>query len=97
MNIPDLSTVQWILVGLLVAAQLTLLIAGLVSVLRTPAERLTAPKVVWALICFVQFIGPIAYFVAGRKPAPASEPAQMPPAQRPATSRVVDELYRNQP
>lgn len=91
-GIPDLDPGAWVLLGLLAAVQLGLLLAGLITVLRTPAERLTAPKVVWALICFVQFVGPIVFFVAGRKPAPAAAPA---PAadQASVVDRVVAELY----
>ena len=53
---PELTTAQWVLIAALGIAQFGLLIAGLVAVLRAPAQRLTAPRVVWAAICFVQFI-----------------------------------------
>lgn len=96
MTIPELDPVVWTLLGLLAAVQLGLLIAGLVTVLRTPAERLTAPRVVWALICFVQFVGPIVFFVAGRKPAPAT-PATAPNEPGRVVERVVAELYPSRP
>ncbi len=92
MNLGDLTTWQWTLLGVLATIQLSLLIAGLVSVLRTPADRLTAPKPVWILICFVQIVGPIVYFVAGRKPAPATAPPP-PAASGDVIARVVQELY----
>jgi hypothetical protein len=46
--------------------QLGLMIAALVDLIRRQQTR--GPKWVWALvILFVNFIGPIIYFVAGRK------------------------------
>jgi hypothetical protein len=46
--------------------QLALMIAALVDLFRR--EQTRGPKWVWALaILFVNFIGPIIYFVAGRK------------------------------
>jgi hypothetical protein len=46
--------------------QLVLMIAALVDLIRR--EQTRGPKWVWALvILFVNFIGPIIYFVAGRK------------------------------
>jgi hypothetical protein len=50
----------------LVVIQLGLLIAALVDLLRR--EQTRGPKWVWALvILFVNMIGPIIYFLAGRK------------------------------
>ncbi len=46
--------------------QLILLITALVDLLRRPQVR--GPKWVWLLVViFVNIIGPIVYFVAGRK------------------------------
>jgi hypothetical protein len=46
--------------------QLGLMIAALVDLIRRQQTR--GPKWVWALvILFVNFIGPIIYFVVGRK------------------------------
>lgn len=89
---PELTTAQWVLIVALGIAQFGLLIAGLVAVLRAPAQRLTAPRVVWAAICFVQFIGPVIFFVAGRKPVPIELPEEAAP-QGPIIDRVVTELY----
>jgi len=50
----------------LVVIQLGLMIAALVDLLRR--EQTRGPKWVWALvILFVNMIGPIIYFVAGRE------------------------------
>jgi hypothetical protein len=34
---------------------------------RRPKERVRGPKAVWALGCFVQPLGPVAYLVVGRR------------------------------
>ena len=52
---------------LLGAVQAALLAAALRDVIRRPARELTAPKPVWVAACFVNFLGPIAYFVIGRR------------------------------
>ena len=46
--------------------QLALMIAALVDLVRR--EQTRGPKWVWVLVVlFINFIGPIVYFVAGRK------------------------------
>ncbi len=46
--------------------ELGLMIAALVDLIRQP--RAKGPKWIWALvIVLINFIGPIAYFVAGRE------------------------------
>lgn len=52
---------------LLGAIQAALLAAALRDVLPRPAGELTAPKPLWVAACFVNFLGPIAYFVIGRR------------------------------
>jgi hypothetical protein len=52
---------------LLGAVQAALLAAALRDAIRRPAGELTAPKPVWVAACFVNFLGPIAYFVFGRR------------------------------
>jgi len=49
-----------------VLIQLVLMVSALVDLVRR--EQTRGPKWLWALvILFVNFIGPIIYFVAGRK------------------------------
>lgn len=46
--------------------ELGLLVAAMIDLIKRP--RTTGPKWLWAvLILFVQIIGPIAYFIFGRK------------------------------
>ena len=62
----DLSPGQQRWIILLGAVQVGLLAAALRDVVHRPAAELTAPKPVWAAACFVNFVGPLAYFVFGR-------------------------------
>jgi hypothetical protein len=64
----DISTLQPYIPFLVpvIIIQLVLMIAALVDLIRR--ERVRGPKWVWALvIVFVNYIGPIIYFVAGRR------------------------------
>lgn len=47
--------------------QIALLIAALIDIRRRPAEQIHGRKWVWTLAAFVNFIGPISYFLFGRK------------------------------
>jgi hypothetical protein len=63
----DLSPAQQAAVVLVGTLQLTLLVAALLDIRRRPAEQIRGTKRVWALLAFVNFIGPISYFLFGRK------------------------------
>lgn len=54
-----------IIVGALV--QYALLGAALVSLRSRSADEIRGPKALWRGLVFVNFVGPIAYFVWGRK------------------------------
>jgi phospholipase D-like protein len=51
--------------------QLALLAAALTDIHRRPAEQINGSKWLWSAAAFINFmgIGPIAYFVFGRKRA----------------------------
>jgi len=49
------------------AVQLTLLGVALNDLRKRPATSLNGPKRLWVALCFVNFVGPISYFVFGRK------------------------------
>jgi predicted cobalt transporter CbtA len=53
-----------ILIGIV---QVSLLIAALVDIRRRPAEQIRGRKLWWVMAAFVNFIGPISYFLFGRK------------------------------
>ena len=69
-----------------------LLAAAWIVLFRTPTARLTLPKWAWAVLCVVQFVGPIAFFAAGRKPQQVADTAPHPDGPS-TTTRVVDDLY----
>jgi len=72
----DVPTNVLIAVGVLVVVQLTLQIIALVSLVKTPTERVTigGKKWIWAVIIILgEIIGPIIWFVAGRSPVQAAE------------------------
>ena len=86
------TTTEIALILALGVVELGLLVAAWIVLFRTPNARLTLPKWAWALICLVQFVGPIAFFAAGRKPQPVAETGPHPDAAS-NTARVVDDLY----
>jgi hypothetical protein len=51
------------------AVQVALLVAALVDIKRRPAELIRGGKVLWVLLSFVNYVGPLAYFVVGRRRA----------------------------
>jgi hypothetical protein len=57
--------------AILVAAsvELALTATALVDLARRPRELVRGPKPLWALGCFVQPVGPIAYLALGRRRA----------------------------
>jgi len=55
------------------AVELTLTAVALADLARRPREQVRGPKPLWALACFVQPLGPIAYLVRGRRrPTPGA-------------------------
>jgi hypothetical protein len=44
--------------------------AMLIDVKRRPAGQIRGSKRVWTLLAFANFLGPVAYFVIGRRGAP---------------------------
>jgi hypothetical protein len=63
----DLSGRQrWSISGVGVV-QLTLLLAALRDLRRRPPEQINGSKKLWTAAVFVNWIGPIAYFIKGRR------------------------------
>lgn len=62
----DLAEVNWGLIAPLIVIQLILVLVGLISLLKAPATR--GPKWIWIpIIMFITLLGPVLYFVIGRK------------------------------
>jgi hypothetical protein len=49
------------------AIQLALAAAAWTDLAKRPAEDVNGPKPMWAVIILVNFIGPLSYFVFGRR------------------------------
>ena len=49
------------------ALQITLLAAALIDIRRRSADAINGSKRLWTAVVFINGIGPIAYFVFGRK------------------------------
>jgi len=47
--------------------QIGLLVAALVDIRRRPAKQINGRKGAWVAASFVNYVGPLAYFVFGRK------------------------------
>ena len=62
-----LGTARRRTIVLLGAVQVGLLAVALLDLRGRPAAELTAPKSVWFAACFVNFVGPLAYFAFGRR------------------------------
>lgn len=61
-----MENVNWLLIAPLFLLQIILLVTGLISLKHTP--KTNGPKWMWALvIIFVNTLGPIIYFLFGRK------------------------------
>jgi len=63
----DLTTAQKRSLVLLGVLQLVLLAAALIDIRRQPADAINGSKRLWTAVVFVNFIGPITYFLFGRK------------------------------
>ena len=70
----DLPPARQRLIVVAGAVQLTLLAAALIDIRRRPQDQIRGPKPLWAGLSFINFIGPAAYFIFGRRrhPGPVS-------------------------
>jgi hypothetical protein len=53
----------------LATVQLGLLIVAERDIQRRPADLIRGSKTRWRLVCLINFVGPLAYFTFGRRPA----------------------------
>jgi hypothetical protein len=63
----DLTTRQQQGIQLGIILQFALLGAALWDIWHRPAEEINGDRRVWTLLSFVNFVGPVAYFLFGRK------------------------------
>jgi hypothetical protein len=63
----DLSTRQRSGIAIMTAIQVSLLVAALMDIRRRSADQINGNKRWWTVFAFVNYIGPISYFLFGRK------------------------------
>ena len=63
----DLSPTQQKLIAAAAAGELSLKVAALIDLRRRPREQVRGPKSMWVVLMFVNLIGPVSYFVFGRR------------------------------
>ncbi len=63
----DLPPAQRRLIVALASLQISLLAAALYDISRRPAEQINGSKAAWTAASLVSFVGPLAYFVWGRR------------------------------
>ncbi len=63
----ELTDIQKVSVVILGVIQFTLLAIALWDIRQRSEDEINGSKKLWTLISFVNFIGPIAYFLFGRK------------------------------
>lgn len=63
----DLTKPQQATMTVLATVQLGLLVAALFDIYKRPPEQINGSKSMWALLSLIDFVGPIAYFMRGRK------------------------------
>jgi Phospholipase_D-nuclease N-terminal len=66
-NWADLSARSKRLIIVGATVQVGLLTAALTDISRRPEEMLRGPRAMWVALSFINFVGPITYFAAGRK------------------------------
>jgi hypothetical protein len=77
----DLSPRKQMAIKLAGAVQVSLLIAALCDIWRRPAEEVNGDRRLWTLASFVNFVGPISYFVFGRKGSSPESEDLIPPTE----------------
>jgi hypothetical protein len=50
--------------------QIALFLAAQIDIARRPAQAIRGDKGMWRALAFINFLGPLAYFLFGRKPQP---------------------------
>jgi hypothetical protein len=71
-ELPTSTRIGVVLMGMI---QLSLMVAALVDIRKRPAEQIKGSKKLWTALAFVNWVGPIAYFVIGRKRGVVSDVA----------------------
>jgi hypothetical protein len=63
----DPTTLQKISALIAVSVQFSLLVSAQVDITRRPAAEINGSKLFWRMVMFINFLGPTAYYLFGRK------------------------------
>ena len=63
-EMPPAARFGTVLIGI---AQMALMVAAQRDISRRPAELINGPKAAWRMAALINFIGPMGYFIFGRK------------------------------
>lgn len=63
----DLSSRNRVLLVVLGIVQVSLNAAAQIDITRRAADEIRGPKFAWRLVSMVNIVGPVAYFVRGRR------------------------------
>jgi hypothetical protein len=63
----DLSGAQRLAIMIVGLVEVVMLVATLRDIRRRPADEINGSKRLWTAAAFVNFFGPLAYFIFGRK------------------------------
>jgi hypothetical protein len=85
----DLTDWQRVSVFVMISIQIGLLVGALSDIRRRPPELIRGPKPLWSVLAFVNYVGPISYFVLGRKRAPQQLPPSLCQVQNATTKRML--------
>ncbi|NNC12176.1 PLDc_N domain-containing protein [Planctomonas sp. JC2975] len=66
-NFADLPTPSKVAVVVAVIVQVSLTVAGFVDLARRDQDEVRGPKPVWIPVILVNWVGPMVYFLAGRR------------------------------
>ena len=69
-EMPPAARVGTVLIGI---AQMALMVAAQRDISKRPAELINGPKAAWRVAALINFIGPMGYFIFGRKRAVAAK------------------------
>jgi hypothetical protein len=64
----ELSPARRVVSIVTVLIQVGLLVAALIDLRGRPAEQIRGNKRLWTLVVFINWVGPISYFLFGRLP-----------------------------
>ncbi|MBO0896871.1 MULTISPECIES: PLD nuclease N-terminal domain-containing protein [Arthrobacter] len=66
-SLKDLTSRQKKLVGVSATVQFALAGLALADIWRRPASEVRGSRALWSAACAVNFIGPLSYFIFGRR------------------------------